>query len=122
MAFGIDDFAVAVGLTGLAKEVLWPLLKGSLEDHTKNFFKGCIADVAGLAEQEPVQAKNRAKAKYESYAIIPSYFILFYTEIAMILWHGFIQSNLTTSIIHHGKSSTFSFVKKRQYRMEKVEK
>lgn len=55
MAFGIDDFAVAVGLTGLAKEVLWPLLKGSLEDYTKDFFKGCIADVAGLAEQEPVQ-------------------------------------------------------------------
>ena len=55
MAFGFDDFAVAVGLTGLAKEVLGPLLKGSLEDYTKDFFKGCIEDVVGLAEQEPVQ-------------------------------------------------------------------
>ncbi|MGP1386034.1 MAG: hypothetical protein ACTS2F_20920 [Thainema sp.] len=50
MAFGFDDFAVAVGLTSLAKEVLWPLLKGSLEDYTKDFFKGCIEDMAGLVE------------------------------------------------------------------------
>ncbi len=49
------DILTAIGLAGLAKEVLWPLLKGSLEDYTKDFFKDCIADVVGLASQEPVQ-------------------------------------------------------------------
>ena len=39
----------------LAKEVLLPLLKGSLEDYAKHFFKDCISDAVGLASQEPVQ-------------------------------------------------------------------
>lgn len=54
----LDIFA-AIGLkeTGhyVAKEVLLPLLQGSLEDYAKDFFKGCIADAAGLASQAPVQ-------------------------------------------------------------------
>jgi len=39
----------------VAKDVLLPLLQGSLEDYAKDFFKGCIADAAGLASQAPVQ-------------------------------------------------------------------
>lgn len=39
----------------LAKEVLLPLLKGSCEDYTKDFFKDCISDAVGLASKEPVQ-------------------------------------------------------------------
>ncbi len=39
----------------VAKAVLLPLLQGSLEDYTKDFFKGCIADAVGLASQAPMQ-------------------------------------------------------------------
>ncbi|MGG6238875.1 NACHT domain-containing protein [Nodosilinea sp. AN01ver1] len=53
------DVLAAIGLkeTGkyVAKDVLLPLLQGSLEDYAKDFFKGCIADAAGLASQAPVQ-------------------------------------------------------------------
>ncbi|WOD37516.1 HEAT repeat domain-containing protein [Nodosilinea sp. E11] len=53
------DILAAIGLkeTGkyVAKDVLLPLLQGSLEDYAKDFFKGCIADAAGLASQAPVQ-------------------------------------------------------------------
>jgi hypothetical protein len=53
------DILAAIGLkeTGqyVAKDVLLPLLQGSLEDYAKDFFKSCIADAAGLAQQEPVQ-------------------------------------------------------------------
>ncbi|PSN10113.1 NTPase [filamentous cyanobacterium CCT1] len=53
------DILAAIGLkeTGkyVAKDVLLPLLQGSLEDYAKDFFKGCIADTAGLASQAPVQ-------------------------------------------------------------------
>ncbi|HEY9880908.1 MAG TPA: HEAT repeat domain-containing protein, partial [Leptolyngbyaceae cyanobacterium] len=53
------DVIATIGLkeagSFLAKEVLMPLFKGSLEDYTKDFFKGCISDVVGLARQEPVQ-------------------------------------------------------------------
>ncbi|MBD2256552.1 hypothetical protein [Pseudanabaena sp. FACHB-2040] len=40
------DIIAAIGLreagSFLAKDVLLPLFKGSLEDDTKDFFKGCI--------------------------------------------------------------------------------
>ncbi|MCG8362872.1 MAG: HEAT repeat domain-containing protein, partial [Pseudanabaenales cyanobacterium] len=53
------DILAAIGLTEaggfFAKAVLLPLLQGSLEDYTKDFFKGCIADAIGLADQEPAQ-------------------------------------------------------------------
>jgi hypothetical protein len=53
------DILAAIGLkeTGqyVAKDVLLPLLQGSLEDYAKDFFKSCITDAAGLAQQEPVQ-------------------------------------------------------------------
>lgn len=53
------DILAAIGLkeagSFLAKDVLLPLLQGSLEDYAKDFFKGSIADAAGLASQEPVQ-------------------------------------------------------------------
>jgi predicted NACHT family NTPase len=53
------DIIAAIGLkeagSYLAKEVLMPLLKGSLEDYTQDFFKGCISDVVGLATQEPAR-------------------------------------------------------------------
>jgi hypothetical protein len=39
----------------VAKDVLLPLLQGSLEDYARDFFKGCIADATGLASQPPVQ-------------------------------------------------------------------
>ncbi|MGJ3246777.1 MAG: NACHT domain-containing protein [Elainellaceae cyanobacterium] len=53
------DILAIVGLkeagSFLAKDVLMPLLRDSLEDYTKDFFKDCIADVVGLASQEPAQ-------------------------------------------------------------------
>ncbi|RZM82453.1 NACHT domain-containing protein [Leptolyngbya iicbica LK] len=59
------DILAAIGLreagSYVTKDVLLPLLQGSLEDYAKDFFKSCIADAAGLAQQEPVQ-KALAKA------------------------------------------------------------
>lgn len=53
------DLLTAIGLkeagSYVAKDVLLPLLQGSLEDYAKDFFKGSIADAVGLASQEPVQ-------------------------------------------------------------------
>ncbi|MEM1292858.1 MAG: HEAT repeat domain-containing protein [Cyanobacteria bacterium P01_H01_bin.162] len=53
------DILAAIGLkeTGsyVAKDVLLPLLQGSLEDYAKDYFKGWMADAVGLASQEPVQ-------------------------------------------------------------------
>lgn len=53
------DILAAIGLkeTGsyIAKDVLLPLLQGSLEDYAKDYFKGWMADAVGLAHQEPVQ-------------------------------------------------------------------
>jgi len=55
----VFDLLASLGLreagSFLAKEVLLPLLQGSLEDYAKDFFKGSIADAVGLASQEPVQ-------------------------------------------------------------------
>ncbi|MDB9525974.1 HEAT repeat domain-containing protein [Oscillatoria sp. CS-180] len=55
----VFDILAAIGLkeTGkyIAKDVLLPLLQGSLEDYAKDFFKGCVADVVGLASQAPMQ-------------------------------------------------------------------
>ena len=65
----VFDVLAAIGLkeTGsyVAKEVLLPLLQGSLEDYAKDFFKGCVADAVGLASQEPVQkALGKALKKF----------------------------------------------------------
>ncbi|MEM6837612.1 MAG: HEAT repeat domain-containing protein [Cyanobacteria bacterium P01_C01_bin.120] len=65
----VFDVLAAIGLketgTYVAKEVLLPLLQGSLEDYAKDFFKGCVADAVGLASQEPVQkALGKALKKF----------------------------------------------------------
>jgi predicted NACHT family NTPase len=50
VAWGVSE---AVGL--VVKEVLAPLVKGALEDYTKDFFKECIKDFTKILEPKPLQ-------------------------------------------------------------------
>ncbi len=53
------EWLVAWGVSNLAgfvfTEVLAPLAKGTLEDYTKDFFKGCISDLTKIANREPLK-------------------------------------------------------------------
>ncbi len=50
VAWGVSE---VVGL--IVKEVLAPLIKGALEDYTKDFFKGCIKDFTNILEPKPLK-------------------------------------------------------------------
>jgi hypothetical protein len=53
------DWLAAWGVSELGgfllKDVFAPLVKGALEDYTKDFFKDCISDFSDIAKPEPLK-------------------------------------------------------------------
>ncbi|NET34922.1 MAG: NACHT domain-containing protein, partial [Cyanothece sp. SIO1E1] len=53
------EYLAAVGVREFGsyvfQDIFMPLVQGSLEDYTKDVFKSCIADFAGLTQQAPIE-------------------------------------------------------------------
>ncbi|MEO1297172.1 MAG: hypothetical protein AAFW75_15570 [Cyanobacteria bacterium J06636_16] len=49
-AVGVKEFGGYV-----FKDIFMPLVQGALEDYTKDVFKSCIVDFAGLTQKEPIE-------------------------------------------------------------------